>query len=85
MGKNPSEEQLKALLEFITFENLRKLDTLKMVGNFYNPEMVFFNEGKIGYWKKYFSEEMSKKVDDMLEKNLTYSKHPIQFEPRKKD
>lgn len=64
----------------MAFENLKNVDACRIFTNFYSPEMVFFNQGKIGTWKERLTEEQSKKIDDAMKSKLTY-KRAIQFEP----
>ena len=45
-------------------------------------EIKLFRKGQIGDWKNYFTEEMSKKIDEIVANKLTYKK-PFRFEPTK--
>lgn len=87
LNKSLNELQIKALIDFVSFDNLKNEDSLKISFGFlriYSDDMVFFNQGKIGYWKNHLSEAMSKKIDEMVTHKLSY-KRPIQFEPSLKD
>lgn len=35
-----------------------------------NPDETFIRKGKVGDWKNYMSEELSKKFDEFTEENL---------------
>lgn len=35
---------------------------------------TFFNKGKIGNWKNYFTQEQSDEMDRIIEENLKYKK-----------
>ncbi len=88
MGTSPiSDEQINALIDYTSFDNLKDEESLKITfGNFkcFSDDMVFFNQGKIGNWKNYLSENASRKIDEMLASKLTYNRRPIQFEPSQK-
>lgn len=43
-------------------------------------EPQLFRKGQIGDWKNYFTEEMSKKIDEMMATKLEYKK-PFRCEP----
>ena len=40
--------------------------------NIYAPGSKFFVSGKIGTWRKMFSEQLSAKFDEVIKKNLKY-------------
>lgn len=83
LGKRATDEQLKELLEYISFDNLKKSQSCNFFSpDYFTPEMTFFYKGKIGNWKSHLNEEMCKKVDKMIEEKLAY-KGVIQFEPKK--
>jgi hypothetical protein len=83
LGKDLSDEQLKSLIEFCKLDNLKKNPAFDMKltnkeGQKLDP--LFFRKGEIGDWKNYLTEEMSKKIDDLVATHLTYRK-PFKFEP----
>ena len=41
---------------------------------------MFYRKGKIGDWKNYLTEEMSKTIDKLVKEKLTYVNKPIKFE-----
>lgn len=43
-------------------------------------EMKIFRKGEIGDWKNYFTDEMSKRLDEVVAAKLTY-KRPFRYEP----
>jgi hypothetical protein len=45
------------------------LENLKKTG-FISEKSKFFNKGKIGNWRNYFSEDLSKRFDEMLATKL---------------
>lgn len=81
LGKQISDEQLRALIEYISFENLKNNDSCQITIDYFTPEMIFFNKGKFGYWKEYLNKNLSDKVDEMVKKYLKYNKKPIKYEP----
>lgn len=110
MGKEYSNDQIKELVDFCSFDKLKKspafelkmrpgdlakgmLD-LKIDEN--KPEteakseakpeankmkeFKLFRKGEVGDWKNYFTEEMSKRLDEVVKAKLTYKK-PFKYEP----
>lgn len=80
-----TESQLKSLISFVSFDNMKNYPSFdfrntKGVERYFNDNIQFFKKGQIGNWKNHFSQEMSKEVDDVIAKNLTY-KEPIIYEP----
>lgn len=41
---------------------------------------MFYRKGKIGDWKNYLTEDMSKAIDKLVEEKLKYNKRPLIFE-----
>lgn len=42
-------------------------------------ELKIFRKGKVGDWKNYFTDEMSKRLDEVVAANLKYTK-PFKYE-----
>lgn len=84
LGKELSEEDIKKLLAFTSFDNMKKMPSMdmKMMEHMFTNDLVFFNKGQIGNWKNHLTEEQSKKIDEMVKTKLTYKK-PLQYEPSK--
>ena len=80
-----TDEQIKKLLAFVSFDNMKSLPSMDMkaMDFMFKDDMTFFNKGQIGNWKKHLSEEQSKKIDDLVANKLTYKKNPIVYEPSK--
>ena len=51
---------------------------------YFKTELNFFKKGQIGNWKNYLTEEQSKRIDDVVNKNLKYKKI-IKYEPTNND
>lgn len=70
----------------MSFDNMKKTPSMDMkaIGHLFKDDLKFFSKGQIGTWKEHLSEEQSRKIDEVLAKNLTYKK-AIQFEPTKKN
>jgi len=79
-----SEEQIKSLLAFVSFDNMKDLPSMafNVLDIYFQPDLNFFKKGKIGNWKNYLTEEQSKRIDDVISKNLKYDR-PIKYESTK--
>ena len=86
LGASLTDDQIKELLAFVSFDNMKNTPSMDMKGisHMFKDDLNFFSQGQIGTWKKHLNEEQSKKIDEMVRKNLTY-KRPIQYEPSKKE
>lgn len=89
MGKELDDEILTDLIDYCSFENLKKNPSFELKvpsnepnGNKRFVEMNLFRKGVIGDWKNHLDANMSQKIDDMVTKNLKYKKH-FKFEPTK--
>lgn len=84
LGNELSDEQITSLLNFVSFDNMKNTSSMDMKGmdHMFKQDLNFFAKGQIGNWKNYLSDEQSKKIDEVVQKNLTY-KRPIQYEPTK--
>lgn len=111
LGKELSEEQIKSVVDFCSFDKLknspafevkaRPSDFAKSVmGLSLNDndndtkgkkadeenkekeevkELKIFRKGKVGDWMNYFSDDMSKRLDEVVAAKLTYKK-PFKYE-----
>ena len=80
-----SDEDIGRLITFVAFDNMKDMRKADLVpSDYFKPGFEFFNKGKIGNWKKHISEEQSKRIDEVVAKNLKYKK-PIQYEPTVKN
>lgn len=84
LGVELSEEQIKSLLAFVSFDNMKDLPSMafNVLDMYFHPDMNFFKKGQIGNWKNYLTEEQAKRVDDVIREKLKY-RRPIQYEPTK--
>lgn len=80
MEKSLSEDDITAIEEFLSVQNMRKnrgcnmepLVESKHGKDFYNKIGVhFIRQGKVGDWKNHMSPKMSKKFDEYIEKHTT--------------
>jgi hypothetical protein len=80
-----TESQIKMLLAFVSFDNMKNLASfdMKTIESTFKGDIEFFRKGQIGNWKNYLSEEISNKIDEVMRKNLKY-KRPIKYEPTSK-
>ncbi|GAV01477.1 hypothetical protein RvY_12183 [Ramazzottius varieornatus] len=75
MGKPLTEQQAQQIAHYTSFQNMSKNDKLNMekyltVNDPVTGEVLFkyMRKGKVANWKEHFSEEMSKKLDDWIER-----------------
>lgn len=96
LGKDLSDEQLKSIVDFCSFDKLKKNPAFEMkiqkglmTGDLppedsKKPaemgEVKLFRKGEIGDWHNYFTDEMSAKIDEIVRTKLKYTK-PLKFEP----
>ena len=51
------------------------LDFKRLVkSKIFDDSVDFFKNGKIGQWRKYFTQEMCERLEETLKKNLKYKK-----------
>jgi hypothetical protein len=77
LGKSLSDAQLKQIVEFTRFNNLKETAEKKMLevnqkAGYFGEKMVFFRKGEIGDWRNYFSDEQAKRFDEFISKTLKY-------------
>jgi tRNA(His) 5'-end guanylyltransferase len=80
-----TESQLKMLLTFVSFDNMKNYPSFDFRGTkgidyYFDKNIEFFKKGQIANWKNFFSSEMSWQVDEMVNEKLSYER-PIKFEP----
>ncbi len=77
LGKDPSDEQITTMVNSLDFKKMKKNeagreDAIKkeayMEGS---QDGSFFRKGDVGDWKNYFTEEMSKRMDEAIEKHFS--------------
>ncbi|GAB6027075.1 Sulfotransferase [Chamberlinius hualienensis] len=75
IGKQLNDEQLTKIVEYCSFSNMSKNpmanyshggSAVKRPGS----TASFMRKGKVGDWKNHLSEEISKKIDEAVERNL---------------
>ena len=80
-----SDENIGRLIKFVAFDNMKEMRKSDLApAELFKPDLDFFNKGKIGNWRNHISEEQSKRIDEVVAKNLKYKK-PIQYEPTVKN
>lgn len=85
LGNELNSTQIESLIELIKFDNMKKY--LKFDQSHYSMVLdknsyEFFKKGQIGNWKNKLTEEMSRKIDDMVKFKLRYKyKDSIKYEP----
>ena len=71
-----SDEKIIELIEFTSFKNMKSYikftDTPENRSPNFKESMEFFRKGQIGDWKNYFTDDMIKKLKEIVEKNLRY-------------
>lgn len=82
LGKSLTDSQLKAIVEWCSFENMKKNPTVnydwyKEIG-FFRKDGDFMRKGQVGDWLNHFSKNDSLKMDEIIEKNLNY-KHSFNY------
>nr|QVK45628.1 sulfotransferase [Brachionus paranguensis] len=74
LGKNLSDAEIEFLIESTSFKKMKDSEnTLKndaKHSSIFRSDLVFFRKGEIGDWKNYFDEEMSKRIETVVEKKL---------------
>ncbi len=75
LEKELSDDQVKILVENLTFKNMKKSGAAfdKMIQKMSRTEGnkgSFFRKGDVGDWKNYFTEEMNKRMDEAIEKHF---------------
>lgn len=89
LGKDLNEDQIKSIMDYCSFNKLKSNPAFETKMNLMSegkeaqPQvktLKLFRKGEIGDWKNYFTEEMSKRVDELVEANLKYSR-PLKYEP----
>ncbi|KAL0842288.1 hypothetical protein ABMA28_014426 [Loxostege sticticalis] len=74
LGKHPSEAQVAALSEYLTFDNFKKnksvnFEVFKELG-WSDKNMSFMRKGKAGDWRDYFDAEMAAQAQQWIDDNL---------------
>lgn len=82
LGVTISDDDIKKLLAYVSFDNMKKTPSMDMghIDTMFKNDLTFFNKGQVGNWKNVLTEEQSRKIDEMVKTKLTYKK-PIQYEP----
>lgn len=86
LGSKITDDQIKELLAFVSFDNMKKTPSMDMkaVVHMFKEDLDFFSKGQIGTWREHLNEQQSKKIDEMVKNKLKY-KQPIQYEPSKRN
>lgn len=84
LGTELSDDQIKSILAFTSFENMKDLPSMDftVIDEIYKSDLKFFFKGKIENWKNYLTDEQSRKIDEMVKSKLTYTR-PIKYEASK--
>eukprot|EP00794_Sanderia_malayensis_P014887 gene14887-16432_t len=77
LDKELTDAQVKSLEDHLSFKSMKEcsgtVEDGKKLGIFVEKtekDAHFFRKGEVGDWKNYFTEEMSKKMDDEIEKHF---------------
>ncbi|XP_043268973.1 luciferin sulfotransferase [Venturia canescens] len=75
LGKNVTEEQVEELGKHLEFSKMAANPAVNLEGiltnkDQSNPDNRFIRKGKVGDWKNYMSEDLSRRFDEWTEKNL---------------
>lgn len=80
LGKSYTDSQIVNIISFCSFDKMKDYPSFNFAEliefNFFDEKFNFFRKGQIGNWKKHLSDEISQKIDDMIEKELG---HEVQF------
>jgi len=71
LGKDVTKEQIRAIMRWTLFDNMKKEDALnhdKCFGDMFKADDGYMRKGKVGEWKNTFTEEQSKFVDEKYAK-----------------
>ncbi len=77
LGKDVTDEQVKMLIENLTFKNMKQNASemeqqMQRVASTQggSDDRSFFRKGEVGDWKNYFTEEMNKRMDAAIDKHF---------------
>ncbi len=81
LGHDYTDDQIKSVLRFCSLENMRSSSSYEYLKNEHAFEkgFDFFRKAQIGNWKEYFDDEISKRLDRAVEKNLKYKTEPFNY------
>ena len=71
MGKELTYSQIDQIIEYTDFDNMKKLKSFELNKTNFKEDFSFFRKGQVGDWKNYFTEEMSKRYDEKIKKELS--------------
>lgn len=76
LGKNKTDEEIKKLIEFTSFQNMKSNKSFRMIPKDWNEFIdkfdykLFFRKGQIGNWVSHFTEKMSDFVDEFVKHKI---------------
>jgi hypothetical protein len=74
LDKSYSDDEIRSLVAFTSFKTMQAKNedyTKYLVDiNVFEADLQFFRKGKIGDWRSLFTDELSRAVDEAVEKNL---------------
>ena len=74
LGKEITEEQVGILVDHLSFKKMKQNESLNLEalqdGKIMKKEGSFIRKVEVGDWKNFFTEEMSKRMDEAIEKYL---------------
>ena len=74
LGKEITEEQVGILVDHLSFKKMKQNKSVNLEpfqnGKIMKKEGSFIRRGEVGDWKNYFTDEMSKRMDEAIEKYL---------------
>ena len=72
------DEQLKSLIEFTSFNNMKSLSDIafnfSVVDTVFSKSINFFRKGQVGNWKEHLTNEMSKEIEEIANSKVEYEK-----------
>jgi hypothetical protein len=72
LGKDLSDEQIKAVIGYCSLNNMKNSTSFKFLTQAFDKDFGFFCNAQIGNWQDYFTEDMSRKVDELVRTKLKY-------------
>ena len=76
LGKKLDEKQMDAIIEWCSFDNMKKNPSVNYEWNktlgIFAKEGEFFRKGQVGDWLNHFKSKQSKRLDDVVHSQLKY-------------
>jgi hypothetical protein len=74
LGKSLTEQEIQSIISFSSFDNMKNYINFKPYIDLelFDKSINFFRKGKIGDWKNHFTQELSEKMDRVIQEKLKY-------------